>query len=93
LLRLPAPGHCIGREREVDLVISVLLEEHPLPLPILGGPGMVKATIALNALHDKRLTTRFGRAWFVRGEGVNNRTEPSAASAGPSDHAEWLSGP
>jgi tetratricopeptide (TPR) repeat protein len=79
---LPGPGYCIGREREVEAVVTALLEEHTRPLPLLGGPGMGKTTIALNAVHDKRVATRFGvRRWFVRCDGVKSRTELRAAIA------------
>jgi hypothetical protein len=64
---LPPPGYCIGREREVEVVVSALLEEH---------------TIALNAIHDKRVAIRYGsRRWFVRCDGVKSRTELRAAIA------------
>jgi tetratricopeptide (TPR) repeat protein len=79
---LPPPGYCIGREREVELVVSALLEERPRPLPLLGGPGMGKTTIALASLHDERVATRFGlRRWFVRCDGVKSRRELAAAIA------------
>jgi tetratricopeptide (TPR) repeat protein len=79
---LPPAGYCIGREREIEEVVSALLEDHPRPLPLLGGPGMGKTTIALAALHDKRVATRFdARRWFVRCDGVKNRAELAAAIA------------
>jgi tetratricopeptide (TPR) repeat protein len=79
---LPSPGYCFGREREVEEVVTGLLADNPQPLPILGGPGMGKTTIALKALHDKRVAERFReRRWFVRCEGVKTRTELAAAIA------------
>ncbi|HEV7240791.1 MAG TPA: tetratricopeptide repeat protein [Thermoanaerobaculia bacterium] len=79
---LPNPGYCFGREREVEEVVTALLADRPQPLPILGGPGMGKTTIALTALHDARVAERFReRRWFVRCDGVNTRTELAAAIA------------
>jgi tetratricopeptide (TPR) repeat protein len=77
---LPNPGYCFGREREVEEVVTALLADNPQPLPILGGPGMGKTTIALKALHDKRVAERFReRRWFVRCDGVKTRAELAAA--------------
>jgi tetratricopeptide (TPR) repeat protein len=43
---------------------------------------MGKTTIAVNALHDKRVAARFGeRLWFVRCDGVKSRAELIAAIA------------
>jgi tetratricopeptide (TPR) repeat protein len=79
---LPSPGYCFGREREVEEVVTALLADNPQPLPILGGPGMGKTTIALKALHDKRVAERFrARRWFVRCDGVKTRAELVAAIA------------
>lgn len=79
---LPSPGYCFGREHEVEEVVTALLAKNPQPLPILGGPGMGKTTIALKALHDKRVAARFReRRWFVRCDGVKTRVELAAAIA------------
>jgi tetratricopeptide (TPR) repeat protein len=83
LVTLPNPGYCFGREREVEEVVAALLADNPQPLPILGGPGMGKTTIALKALHDRRVAERFReRRWFVRCDGVKTRAELAAAIAG-----------
>lgn len=72
----------MGREREVNEVVSALLEEHPDAVPLIGGPGMGKSTIALSALHDRSVALRFGaRRWFVRCDGASSRTELTAAIA------------
>jgi len=79
---LPGAGYCIGREAEVEDVVAALLADKPEPLPILGGPGMGKTTIALKALNDKRVAGRFGaRRWFVRCDDVKTRAELVAAIA------------
>ena len=63
-------------------MVTALLDDNPRPLPILGGPGMGKTTIALKALHDKRVAERFReRRWFVRCDGVKTRAELAAAIA------------
>ena len=79
---LPLSGYCIGRAQEVEAVVETLLAENPQPLPLLGGPGIGKTTVALKALHDRRVATRFGaRRWLVRCDGVKNRAELAAAIA------------
>jgi hypothetical protein len=82
MANLPNPGHCIGRVKEVDEAVSSLLAYKPQALPILGGLGMGKTTIALTALHDRRVASRFGaRRFFVRCNGLKTRTELAAAMA------------
>lgn len=79
-IALPNPGYCFGREREVEEVVTALLAAQPIP--ILGGPGMGKTTLTLEALHDPRVAERFHeRRWFVRCDGVKSRAELAAAIA------------
>ncbi len=63
----PRPPRCHGRKAEVDALVAALCAKTPSPTPLLGGPGMGKSTISLEALHDKRVAQRFGaRRFFVR---------------------------
>lgn len=79
---LPQSGYCIGRAQEVEALVEALLEDDPQPLPLLGGPGMGKTTVALKALHDRRVAARYGaRRWLVRCDGVKSRAELAAAIA------------
>ena len=79
---LPALGYCVGREGKVAEVVTALLGEHPGAVPVIGGPGMGKSTIALSALHDRSIAVRFGeRRWFVRCDAASSRTELIAAIA------------
>jgi len=77
---LPATGFCVGRESEVNELVTALL--YAGKVPVLGGPGMGKTTIALAALHDERVAARFGtRRYFVRLDGAKTRGEVVAAIA------------
>ncbi len=67
--RLPKAPRCFGREREVEALVAALCAGSPSPTPLLGGPGMGKSTISLQALDDIRVVGRFGpRRYFVRFE-------------------------
>ena len=43
--------------------MTALLADNPQPLPILGGPGMGKTTIALKALHEPQWPAGLDRVW------------------------------
>jgi tetratricopeptide (TPR) repeat protein/predicted Ser/Thr protein kinase len=73
-LRLPPRPRCFGRDSEIQAIGEAVRSVPPPPLPILGGPGVGKTTIALAALHDGRVLERFGnRRYFVRCEGTTSR--------------------
>jgi hypothetical protein len=61
---LPDAPVCFGREREVDELVSALCLEVPLPIPVLGPPGIGKTTVLLTALYDPRLAEQFGERRF-----------------------------
>lgn len=72
--RLPGKTHCFGRDDEVRDLVETLLQPSPPPTPILGGPGVGKTTITLEALHHRRVSDRFGaRRFFVRCDGASTR--------------------
>lgn len=65
--RLPPVPRVFGRDVEVDLIVANLLADPPLPIPILGGPGIGKTAVSLVAFHDPRVAAKFGtRRHFVR---------------------------
>jgi tetratricopeptide (TPR) repeat protein len=79
---LPAPPRCFGRKRELDDLITELLQDNPQPLPILGPPGIGKTTISVAALHDLRVEQLYReRRYFVRCDGLKTR-EALAAQIG-----------
>ncbi|HEY0139420.1 MAG TPA: SIR2 family protein [Thermoanaerobaculia bacterium] len=72
---LPPLEEVYGRTEEIGAVIEMLLQDRPRPLPILGGPGMGKTTIALKALYDEEVVKRYGaRRWLVRCDGAETVT-------------------
>jgi hypothetical protein len=73
--RLPGrPTRCFGRTDELRDLVETLLLPSPLPVPILGPPGVGKTTVSLEALHESRVTARFSdRRFFVRCDGAKNR--------------------
>ena len=72
--RLPGRPRCFGREDEVRDLIETLLQPNPPPTPILGGPGVGKTTITLEALYDRRVAERFdSRRYFVRCDAAASR--------------------
>jgi tetratricopeptide (TPR) repeat protein len=68
---LPALPICLGREDRLNELVASMLASPPRPVPVLGGPGIGKTTMTLAAMHDDRVTERFGvRRWFVRCDGA-----------------------
>src|SRR6266404_4415909 len=79
---LPAAPRCFGRDEEINDLVANLLAEKPLPAPILGPPGIGKSTLTLAAMHDPRVSGRFGeRRWFIRCDGLRSRSELAAEIA------------
>ncbi len=71
---LPAAPRCYGRDPEIESLTAALLEQAPALVPILGGGGLGKTTLALAALHDRRVGQRYaGRRYFVRCDGCQSR--------------------
>ncbi len=72
--RLPGRPRCFGRVDEVKDLVDTLLQPSPPPSPILGGPGVGKTTITLEALYDRRVAERYGeRRFFVRCDSAASR--------------------
>jgi tetratricopeptide (TPR) repeat protein len=70
---LPPPPICVGRDDLVKAVVDGILLRPPMPVPVLGGPGIGKTTVCLAALHDPWVAERFGeRRWFVRCDGATD---------------------
>ncbi len=79
---LPAAPRCFGRDEEITDLVANLLAEKPLPAPILGPPGIGKSTLTLAAMHDPRVSNRYGeRRWFIRCDGLRSRSELAAGIA------------
>jgi hypothetical protein len=77
---LPDPPVCFGRGSEVDEIAAALTLEAPLPIPVLGPPGIGKTTVLLTALHDRRLAETFGdRRRYVSCERAPGPEEVNAA--------------
>jgi tetratricopeptide (TPR) repeat protein len=71
---LPGRPVCFGREKEVEILVAAFCAEPPEPVVVVGGAGMGKSTITLEALHDPPVRKRFGtRRFFVRCDGAKGR--------------------
>lgn len=73
---LPLKPDCFGREELLEKLVIHLCSGKRKPICLLGGPGMGKSNLALNALHDPKVADRFGN-WrlFVRGDGALSRKQ------------------
>jgi SIR2-like domain len=78
IVALPSkPARCYGRDHEVKTLIGALLAGEPVP--VLGPAGIGKSTVCLEALHDKKITKRFGaRRYFVRLDGAGTAKDTLA---------------
>jgi hypothetical protein len=66
-LQLPGRPRCLGRDATIDDIAMTMISPNPQPIPILGGPGIGKSTVALALLYDARVSARFNnRRYFVR---------------------------
>jgi tetratricopeptide (TPR) repeat protein len=71
---LPPAPLCFGREVEIEDLVSTLLAPIPMPVPLLGPPGIGKSAITLVALNDPRVANRYGkRRFFIRCDSANSR--------------------
>lgn len=60
------PDRCIGRGKQVDKLISALTGPGPVACLVLGGPGIGKTTLTLEAATLDAVADKFGaRRWFV----------------------------
>ena len=72
--RLPPKPLCLGRNTQVNDLVTTLLGDHPEPTPILGEPGMGKSTVLLSALYDARVEDRYkDRCYFVQCKVASSR--------------------
>lgn len=80
---LPAsPKICHGREREIDMVTSVLLREDPSRVAILGPGGIGKSTLATSVLHHPDIVSMFGKnRHFLTCEAAKTPSELAALFA------------
>jgi tetratricopeptide (TPR) repeat protein len=79
---LPGPPQLVGRDDLVGWVLKGLLASPPVPVPILGPPGIGKSAICLAALHQPQVVEQFGgRRWFIRCDGASDASTLLSAVA------------
>lgn len=80
--RLQSCPRCFGRDELVADLTNALLEDVPPPSSVLGGPGIGKSNLCWKALHDTRVSNRYGmRRAFVRCDAATDRATLVAAMA------------
>ncbi len=76
------PAVCCGRDEQIGAVVTALTAERPLPVGVLGHPGIGKSTIARSALYADAVEKRFGnRRFFVRCDAVKGASSLAAELA------------
>jgi phage tail protein X len=79
---IPALGHFIGRQTDLEQLLAWIEDDDPRPVAVLGPGGIGKSKLTLAALHHGRAAARFGdRRLFVRLEDVRDDAGVWAALA------------
>jgi hypothetical protein len=67
VVALPPLPRCFGRDPIIADLVDTVCARRPVPVPVLGPPGIGKSTVCLAVVHQRRVVARFGeRRWFVR---------------------------
>ncbi|KIJ39081.1 hypothetical protein M422DRAFT_258235 [Sphaerobolus stellatus SS14] len=65
----PTAAVLVGREKEMELLISHIGTQEPLRIAILGAGGMGKTTLVLHFLHKKEVFKQYPKQLFISCEG------------------------
>ncbi len=60
----PAPS-LVGRDKELEGLLTALLDDDPRPVLLHGGPGIGKTSLSLAALHASRVVARYGQRRYL----------------------------